>query len=195
MNGRMLLLLCLLVGILTVAGWLHHLDDTPAPDKTESPRGYYLTDARITQTDTTGQIRYALEANRIEQDLASDRIHLMALTLVFRDQSAEAWQLRARSGWLDNHSQQAAFAGEVTIQPGDDANTYLLTDSLNVDLATQIARTRDAVTLRMNQQQITAQGLFADIKTRKLKLESQVRGAFTLSNQLGLGKPSATPSP
>ncbi len=190
MNARVLLLLCLLVGILTVAGWLHRTDDTTAPDKAETPRGYYLTQARITQTDTSGQIRYALEASRIEQDLASDRVHLTTLTLAFRDQQAEAWQLRAHSGWLDNHTQQAAFAGEVTIQPGDDANTYLLTDSLNVDLAAQTARTRDAVTLRMNAQQITAQGLFADIKTRKLKLESQVHGAFTVSDQLGLGKPS-----
>lgn len=195
MNARVLLLLGVLVGMLIVAGWLHRNGETTAPDKAETPRGYYLSEARIIQTDPNGQIRYALDANHIEQDLASDRIQLTALTLAFRDEAAQAWQLRARSGWLDNHTQQAAFAGEVVIQPGNDANTYLLTDSLNVDLATQTARTHAAVTLRMQAQQITAQGLFADIKSRKLKLESQVRGTFTVSDQLGLGQPAPTSSP
>jgi len=189
MNLRILVLLCVLVSVLLVSGWLHRGDENALNNNPPPPRGYYLTNAHITQTGVDGQLRYALSANRIEQDLPTDRVNLTDLTLQFRTEHADAWQLRARTGWLDNHAQQSAFAGAVTINPSASPGTWLLTDTLRVDLAAQTARTNDNVTLRMNEQQVTAKGLFADIKTQKLKLESQVHGIFSPPGQLGVRAP------
>lgn len=183
MNWRTLAsLLVVASALIAWSFWLQRDNDTVTNAPARAAHGYYLNDARIRQTGSNGDARYALRAQHIEQDLASNHINLAAVALDYRSDSGASWQLNAERGVLDNAGQRADFSGHVLIRPTSQpgSTTQLLTESLHVDMQGQTANTEDAVTLRMNEQQLTARGLKANLKEQALKLESQVHGVFQI---------------
>jgi len=185
MNWRTLATLLLIASALIAwSFWRQRDNDAVTNTPTRVARGYYLNDARIRQTSSNGDARYALRAQHIEQDLANNHINLATVALEYRSDSGASWQLNAENGVLDNAGQRADFSGHVLIRPTSlpDSTTQLSTESLHVDMQGQTANTQDPVTLRMNEQHLTARGLKANLKEQALKLESQVHGVFQIQS-------------
>ena len=144
--------------------------------------GYSLIDAEITETGELGRPRYTVNAARAQQNPATGQIALEGIRMRLQDQRGNDWRLRANSGKMTEGASMVALRGAVTVDGSPGGGTepvQLRTEELDVDTETQRASTRAIVTITMSGRLLTAQGMHADLKTRQLRLESNVHGRFT----------------
>lgn len=144
--------------------------------------GYSLKDAVITETDDKGQPRYTVRAAQAEQNPASGEIALRTIVMQLRDQRGGAWRLRAATGTMPEDASTVALRGDVTVDgnvaPGSAGAIQLRTDALDVDTRNETASTQEKVAIAMSGRELTARGMKADLKDRRVQLESEVHGRF-----------------
>jgi LPS export ABC transporter protein LptC len=144
--------------------------------------GYSLKDAEITETNDQGQPRYTVSAAHAEQDPASGEISLDAIHMKLRDQRGSEWFMRARSGRMPEDASTVALRGAVildgTLGKANEA-LQLRTEALDVDTRTEKVSTKMPVIIAMSGRELAARGLKADLKDRRVQLESNVHGRFT----------------
>jgi len=182
------------IGALLFAGYsmLRHRDDNivvsgGVPDQP----GYYLKDATLIQTDAnTGEPSWQLHAVSITRNARDDSVSLDTVRLNYLRAGDTAWLLTAQHGYIPKDSRVVKFSNAVNIQPqGEHIVTPLTmqTDELDIDTQNNLATAPGKVTLQMNQQQLTAVGMKADLTSQKVRLFNQVRGEFR--NQLPTKSP------
>jgi LPS export ABC transporter protein LptC len=166
-----------------IASWLL-LD---RPEKPEDGRGtlpeagYYLKEAVIEGMGPDGKRLYTLSAERILQLIADDSVELESVNLEYASASEEPWRLTADAGRIPADGDRIELSGNVRIEEmlfiGPDM-TIVTTPELNVDLRAQLATTEADVRIERGNYLLTAVGLRADLKDRKLRLQSEVHGQF-----------------
>ena len=148
----------------------------PAPEP-----GYYLREATIEGIGTDGKRLYTLNAERIQQTPSDKSISLEVVELEYESRDAEPWRLRAERGAIPASGELIALSGNVKIEEmlfvGPET-TILTTPELNVDLRAQLATTDKEVRIERGNYLLTAIGIRADLKDRKLTLQSEVHGRF-----------------
>lgn len=141
--------------------------------------GYVATGAVMLETGNDGRPLYRLRADRIAQLDPTSDIELTAPQ--FQYEGTTVWTVTAHSGTLPPSQQQIRLAGEVLAR-GDQAGSEpmeLHTDTLDVDLQTRQADTRDPVTMQWGANRLSATGLHADMQADYLRLKSPVHGEFS----------------
>lgn len=173
------------IGVMLFAAYsmLHHRDDNVAVSTTVPDQpGYYLKDATLIQTDVnTGEPSWQLHAASITREPRDDSVSLEQVKLDYFGAGDTAWLLTAQHGYIPNDSRVVNFSDAVNIEPQGKQVTMpmtLQTDALSIDTQNNQATAPGKVTIRMNQQQLTAVGLKADLQNQKVHLLSQVRGEF-----------------
>lgn len=144
--------------------------------------GYSMKNAEITETSAQGNPRYTVQAARAQQDPASGEIALNTIQMKLRDERGGEWHLRARSGRMREDAALVALRGGVVVDGNPDGGSQALqmrTEALDVDTQTQRASSTELVTITMSGRLLTAQGMNADLKARRLALKSNVHGRFT----------------
>lgn len=145
--------------------------------------GYSLKDAVITETNNAGQPRYTVRAAQAEQDPASGEIALRTIDMQLRDQRGSQWHMQATTGRMPEDASMVALRGAVVVNgnlsEGSSGAVEMRTDSLDVDTRTEKASTRARVTIAMSGRELAARGMKADLKDRRVQLESEVHGRFT----------------
>lgn len=173
------------IGVVLFVGYsrLRHRDDGIVVSNTapEQP-GYYLKDAALVQTDSdSGQPSWRLHASTITRDPRTENVHLEQVKLDYLSAGSTAWLLTAQRGYIPKDSRVVTFSDAVNIQPQGEHVTMpmtLRTDELRIDTQSHLATAPGKVTIQMNQQQLTAVGLKADLTNQKVRLLTQVRGEF-----------------
>ncbi len=144
--------------------------------------GYSAMNAEIIETGSDGKPRYRLKAERIEQDPVSLEVQLRSLTMKVSDPESGDWRLRADEGRMPQDGQSVALSGSVRVEGtvGERAEPIeIRTPRLDYDLAdAQITAPRE-VTILLSGKWLEARGMEADLKARRVKLESDVHGRFT----------------
>lgn len=161
---------------------LRHRDDNVAVSNAapEQP-GYYLKDATLIQTDAnTGAPAWRLHAVAIARDPRNESIRLEQVRLDYLTSAETPWLLTAQRGYVPQDSRVVKFTGAVHIEPQGAQSTpmSLQTEELSIDTQRNQATAPGKVTINMNQQQLTAVGLKADLQNQKVRLLSQVHGEF-----------------
>jgi lipopolysaccharide export system protein LptC len=162
-----------------------------APQRESSPRaaaggplhdpGYSAVQARLVQTGADGLPIYTLDAAQIQQLPDQGKVELQHVQLGFRDASGNEWTARAARGELEQNSGVVQLAGDVHVRgilPGTTDPAQIISEHLAYNTNTQIVTTRDPVTLIMSGRELNATGLVANLKERRLQLESAVHGTF-----------------
>jgi len=148
----------------------------PAPDP-----GYSALQAHMVQTGPDGKPQYTLDAARVQQQPDQGVIDLEQVRLGFRDVNGNQWTARAARGQIAQNSGVVELAGDVQVNgilPGLNQPADLTTERLSFDTNAQVAATRDPVTIVMSGRKLAAQGMVANLKERRVQLESQVHGSF-----------------
>lgn len=181
-------LLVVLVALLAVGAGLflaQHGDPTadsqPADVNRPGP-GYSARDATLIETGEDGLPLYNLHAATIEQTPQSDMVHLTDITMDFRDSAGGVWNLRANRSDVRQSSQSLNLYGDVRITgtpSGSKSPARINTEMLSFDSRSEIATTHAPVVLDWSGQKINAVGLFANLKDRRVRLESEVHGIFS----------------
>lgn len=144
--------------------------------------GYVALDARVVQTDDTGQVLYTLDAAQVAQDPGSGELAANTLTLHYGLNGLQPWTLGARSGRLPSGSTRVHLEGDVQAR-GKPAHTeqfvQINTQQVDFDMAAQELTTHQPVTVNWGGQQLAGRGLSANLKQGQLRLESSVHGRFS----------------
>lgn len=155
-------------------------EETVAAGDAARDPGYSATGAEIIQTGADGRPRYRLQATRIEQDPQSLEIRLQELQLETREAQSTAWRVTAPLGRLSSDSRQLALSGGVQLESGTagDGSLRLDTDELQYDVQAARARTAGEVRLTLQGHMLAGTGLDANLRTRQVRLNADVRGRF-----------------
>ena len=152
----------------------------PRTGRTADP-GYSLKDAEITETDATGQARYTVRAAHAQQNPGSGEIALEHIRMQMRDQRGGEWNLDANAGRMPEDAATVALFGDVVLSGAVGARQdpiNVRTEKLDVDTRTERISTDALVTIAVTGGELLARGLKADLKNRRVQLESDVHGRF-----------------
>ncbi len=174
------------VAVLGIAFLLGREGTTPGVKRDASAQqtdyGYVALDAEVLQTADDGSRLYALTAARIEQNPGSGDVAASTLTLRYGPDPARRWTLGAEQALLPAGSTRIRLSGNVQVRgkpPGSEQFAQINTQRLDVDTRTQDVSTRQPVSITWSGQQLSAQGLTANLKQDHLHLESSVHGRFS----------------
>ncbi|MGH8265846.1 MAG: LPS export ABC transporter periplasmic protein LptC [Steroidobacteraceae bacterium] len=143
--------------------------------------GYEALTARLVQTGPDGQPLYTLDAAQIHQQPDNSTVQLEQVQMGFRDTNGDQWTARAERGELGQDTGIVQLDGSVHVTgvlPGTQDEAQISTEHLSFDTHAQVVATRDPVTLVVSGRSLSAQGLVASLKERRVQLESAVHGSF-----------------
>jgi LPS export ABC transporter protein LptC len=155
--------------------------DAPAATQTEEP-GYAARDAELIETGADGRPLYRLNAETIRQHPKEGSVQLDKVRMAYRAENSSQWTLSAAQGEIRENNEQIELEGDVRVVgllPGTDGLAQIRTDRLSFDTRTEVASTREPVTLIWSGRELTGTGLVANLKDRQVRLESAVHGRFT----------------
>lgn len=180
-NGFTLVLLA--AGALASGLWLWQLQE-PDDDNGRSRRlgtGYYLKDAELVGTGTTGEVLYRIRTRELLQDPVDGAVALTDVALQYSPSAAVPWDLTADAGSMPPDSDILQLSGEVVAVTREDSGepAIIRTDYLEIDPQTFIAFTERPVAIEMSGDRILATGMRVFLKEDRLQLIADVTGTFT----------------
>jgi LPS export ABC transporter protein LptC len=167
--------LVLLHGLVT--GW----DDSDV-ERAEAgaQRGYYATDATITETGKDGHPRFIAHARSVEQQLPDQSVLMQDMTLDYPTADHGTWHVTAPSGLMPADRKSVELYGGVTITGADSGHDAVIrAERVNYRIDDAIVSTAAPVTLSYGTHELKARGLEAKLNAGTLRLESDVNGRFT----------------
>jgi LPS export ABC transporter protein LptC len=153
-------------------------EQTVAPEE----RGYYLTDARLTELGVDGKPRVVVRARSIEQQLADASVHLQDLELDYTTTQSGAWHVTADRGRMPSDRTSLQLAGNVRVAGAPEAagnRAIILTDELDYDTKANVIQTAAPVAIQFGTHELHGRGLRVALNDGTLRLESNVNGTFT----------------
>lgn len=180
MNPRTTTLLVVLI-LAALGSWYLARSNKPADVKTvpfdPGHSGYYLKSARILGTDEDGSLLYEIEADQAVQ-AAQNRIEFSNVRIRYSPDSAVPWTVHADEATLREGDPRIALRGHVRAvgQTGDDQDTEIRTQYLELHPERYVAETEERVQVRIGARSLTATGMLASLDENKVELKSNVRG-------------------
>jgi LPS export ABC transporter protein LptC len=142
-------------------------------------RGYYVTDATLTEMGPDGKPRIVVRASNIEQQLTDQSVELRDLSLDYLTRDAGTWHVTSKSGHMPADRGSLLLSGDVTITGTEARGTAVIrTDRLEYDIDGGIVQTAEPVSVRFGEHELSGRGLFVRLNEGTLKLESNVHGRF-----------------
>ncbi len=184
MNSRNLLITLGLAAFVAINWWLLKPGErTPVdePATGDQPIGWYVRGATIIGAGETGEPVYRLTARLIEQNPVDDSANLTQVRVQYTAGTDPAWQLTAREGWIASDGQTIRLTGNVVLrdEPAEGViPTVVRTETLEMLIDDDVARTDEAVRIERGRNTLTALGMTAFLRDDRVQLQSDVSGLF-----------------
>jgi LPS export ABC transporter protein LptC len=165
-------------GLLAYGLFTGHEDDVEVTT-TDEDRGYYVTQATLTEFGPDGAPRVVLQAESIEQRLSDQSVLLSDLKLDYTTAKAGQWQVTADRGRMPAAATSLLLSGDVQLT-GDQAHgsAVIRTDQLSYDTGTSVIQTAEPVSVKVGAHWLEGRGLRVVLNDGTLRLESNVNGRF-----------------
>ncbi|WP_298577164.1 LPS export ABC transporter periplasmic protein LptC [uncultured Luteimonas sp.] len=178
MNWRLWIILALLAGAL-LSGWFAWRgDDADAPaEGGEGLRSdYILRDFEVVTLDSTGQESFSLRAPELHQTPGARTLELATPLFLMPDQHGSRWEVRARTGWVNEKSTLVQLRGDVVADSpmGASRPTVLRTEQLDVHPEENRATSEAVVTITTPGTTMRGTGMEADLASKRIQLLSKV---------------------
>jgi LPS export ABC transporter protein LptC len=180
LRERLVAVAATIAGLALLYGLLGGREDSDVQiGEAGAQRGYYITDATMTETGPTGKARVVVRARTIEQALSDDSVQLADLALDYHTKDFGSWHVTALAGHMPPDRKSIELTGDVTITGAEERGKALIrTDRLSYDIDGGIVQTADPVAVRFGPHVLNARGLHAELNAGTLRLESDVNGRF-----------------
>jgi LPS export ABC transporter protein LptC len=156
-------------------------EDTATTDSTPDERGYYLSEARLTELGEDGNPRVVVRAQSIEQQLPDQSVRLAQLELDYNTARQGQWHVTADRGRMPSDRSTLLLSGNVRVAGSAQRNegqALIRTDELAYDTRTDVVQTTAPVTVEFGPHQLRGRGMRVSLNQGTLRLESNVNGQF-----------------
>ena len=146
--------------------------------RTPPARGLYMTGATLYGTDESGNIRYQVEADRVEQEKTGDPLEFRMMRLRYAPGSEVNWDISALRGIASENLDQLQMLDDVLLilSTEDNPDDLIFRSSqLLIDAQQQKVETEAAVVLNMGTAEFVGEGLVVDMSTDAFAFDSEVR--------------------
>jgi LPS export ABC transporter protein LptC len=175
-----------MVAIVAGAASLLHILTGPSDDEAVAAaapdeRGYYLSEARLTELGEDGTPRVIVRAQSIEQQLSDQSVRLAQLELDYNTASQGRWHVTADGGRMPSDRSTLLLQGNVQVTGSaerDSGQAVIRTDELAYDTRTNVVQTAAPVTVEFGPHKLQGRGLHVGLNQGTLRLESNVNGQF-----------------
>lgn len=184
-NLRQNLLLGTLTLVLMAWFWMPSLDnplDPGQPAIDAATVSTYVTDSRRRAYDETGQLAEILEATRVEHRDDTDVAELDQPRYYAHHGDNRSWSLRAQQGTLQHDSGVLLLRRDVLLK-NDQSGGTLSASAMRLNLRSRLAVSWVPVTIRWNGNNITADGMQADLVAETIQLEPNVESLYVPTRQ------------
>jgi LPS export ABC transporter protein LptC len=157
-------------------------DDTTVTAAAPEERGYYLTDATLTELAVDGKPRVVVRAREIEEQLADESVLLQHLELDYTTARAGEWHATADRGRMPRDRTSLLLAGNVRVAGSPESaggRALIVTDELTYDTRSSVIQTSAPVSVQFGTHHLNGRGLRVALNDGTLRLESSVNGTFT----------------
>jgi LPS export ABC transporter protein LptC len=153
--------------------------DDVESDPWQEQRGYYLSDATLTELGVDGKPRVVVQARSIEQQLRDQSVVLQDLELDYSTTQAGTWKVTADRGRMPPERNSIQLFGDVTVTGREARGSAIIrTERLAYDTAANLIQTSDPVRIQVGAHELHGRGLRVDLNKGTLRLESSVNGTF-----------------
>lgn len=169
-HSRNLLLFLALAGVALLSWWGSREPGTPLSIDTagtESPRGYYLVNAELVETDTQGSIHSRIRAERLERLPQSEDFELSGIVVEYEALESDArWELAATHGFMPKDRsffELRSVRIELTPVSAGEAITFE-TSELRLEADGSRASTSEQVTMRRGGSEVVVEGMTLNLQ-------------------------------
>lgn len=169
--------------LLAAASWLLLREErrpAPAPAETAAERAdYYFREAVLSRYTGEGAPVLELQAARIEHFPKSAYLALDGIRMRHRAADGTLWAIQAESGRMPDAGDIITLRGAVHIERLEQEPRLTVdTPVLELNLATDIARSEAVVTVREGPSRVHGTGMTLWLDEQRLVMESKVRGEY-----------------
>lgn len=174
----------LLLAVLAAVTWWLVRDGEPREGTQtgtlEAPAGFYMRGARLIGLDEEGRVLYRMNASFGTQTEEAAPILLDEVVVDYLPAADVPWRIEGQRAEVSADLRRVRmFDGVVATSTGNEAQPAVVrTDSLALDHDTEIASTRDPVSIETPDGTLAGVGMTAWLREDRLRLEAQVRGRF-----------------
>lgn len=178
MSWRGILALLLLVGAL-FSGWSAWLQqDEMTPEAAETQRSdYVLHDFELVTLDAEGKESFSLKAPSLQQTPGASTMELTAPVFLMPDQHGSHWEIRSKTGWVNEKSDEIRLRGDVVANSpmGATRPTVVNTEELDVFPQQNLATSPAVVTITGPGSTMRGTGMRAHLSDKRVELLSKVK--------------------
>ncbi|MDE2305418.1 MAG: LPS export ABC transporter periplasmic protein LptC [Gammaproteobacteria bacterium] len=143
--------------------------------------GYYLADAVLTDYDRDGAPSIRVAAGRIDQIGGGEEVALHDIRVDYQAPGGGTWFMVGDLAHIEPGGKTIDVSGNVRLEgaePAQAGSAVITSPQMSYDVADEVVRTSEDVRIEFAAQSLTAHGLIADLKSRRVRLESRVNGRF-----------------
>lgn len=178
MSWRGVMVLVLLVGAL-VSGWSAWVQrddmDEEAADAQRS--AYVLRDFELVTLDAEGKESFSLKAPHLQQTPGARTLELTTPLFLMPDHHGSHWEIRSRTGWVNEKSDQIRLRGDVVANSpmGATRPTTMRTEELDVFPQQNLATSSAPVSITGPGSTMHGTGMRAHLSDKRVELLSKVK--------------------
>jgi lipopolysaccharide export system protein LptC len=177
-SWRTALVLLLLAGAL-VSGWSAWIQRDEAAEVEDGPvrSGYVLHDFELVTLNAEGRESFSLKAPELRQTPGARTMELTTPLFLMPDHHGSHWEVRSKSGWVNEDSDEIRLRGDVVaISPmGATRPTTVNTEELDVFPNQNLATSSVVVTTTSPGTTMRGTGMRVHLADKRVELLSKVR--------------------
>jgi lipopolysaccharide export system protein LptC len=179
--ARLLLIAGLVALIAAFVQWRVVDRELPAGADAAARPGYFLTGVDLEEFGADGRLRIGLRSISAREDPASGVVRLSDVAVDYHAPTGQTWHLTSDEARVPPGGRTVEFEGNVRLtgRPDEDPRAAELhSPRMTLDTVSEVAETRSPVELAFGTHRIRAHGMRAELRSGRLRLESDVDGRF-----------------
>ena len=152
-------------------------------EKRKIENKFYLKSSKIISTDESGIHLFTMDAKYAEQE-SNNIINFYDVKISYSPQSKISWIITSDKAIKIANEDFFLLEGNVKASTLKESSqeTIVLTDQLEVDPQRYLIKTEKMVTINIDDNNLSAEGMMAILNEDRLELKSKIKGKFLQKN-------------
>ena len=152
-------------------------------EKVKIENKFYLKSSKIISTDKSGKHLFTMDAEYAEQE-SNNIINFYDVYISYSPQSKISWIITSDKAKKIENEDFFLLEGNVKASTSRESSkeTTVLTEQLEIDPQRYLIKTEKMVTINIDNNNLSAEGMMAILNEDRLELKSKIKGKFLQKN-------------